>query len=344
VWSRRCGSGAADPGVTRSTARTPADRLLAVGWVVLAVGAALLAGLLGGSLAGSDPVARIGSAVTRSGLDAAAVACVGLTLLGVLLPLGATALSAGALRELLRVQAVADRLLVGAAGAWLVLVLVGIAFRASDALARPLSRLGASDIGVWATQLAAGRGMLLTAGCAVVVLGCGIARLRRRDAVQVRIPLIAALLGSLTPALTGHTGSAPDHQLAVVAVALHVAAAAVWVGGLAALLVLVAPHRALLDSVLPRYSKLAAGCLLAVAVTGVVNALTRLDSWTAVVTTGYGWLVVTKTVLVVLLAGLGGLARRRLLTGRRPVLRWAGVEVAVMAVTIGVAAALTQTG
>ena len=46
---------------------------------------------------------------------------------------------------------------------------------------------------------------------------------------------------------------------------------------------------------------------------------------------------------LVLLGGLGGLARRRLHAGRMPVLRWAGIEVALMAVTLGLAAALTQT-
>src|SRR6185312_6932438 len=150
--------------------------------------------------------------------------------------------------------------------------------------------------------------------------------------------------GALMPALTGHTGSAPDHQLAVVSVALHVAAAALWVGGLGAVLVLVARHRALLDAVLPRFSTLAGGCVLAVAATGLVNSATRLESWAALVGTGYGQLVLVKTALLGLLAGLGGLARRRLRAGRRPVLRWAGLEVALMALTLGVAAALTQTG
>jgi copper resistance protein D len=330
--------------MTRPATSSPTDRLAPAGWVGLVAGAGLLAGLLGGALSGSDLAVQVGASITRSGTDAAAVACVGLTLLGVLLPLGALTLPGSALRDLLRVQATADRATVAAAGAWLVLILVGIAFRTADALERPIDRLGAGDIAAWATQLAAGRGMLLAALCAAVVLGCAVARLRRRDAVQVRILLIAALLGSLMPALTGHTGSAPDHQLAVVAAALHVGAASAWVGGLTALLVLVARHRALLDNILPRYSKLAGGCLLAVTVTGVINATTRLDSWAALVDTGYGWLVLTKTVLLVVLAGLGGLARRRLLADRRPVLRWAGLEVAVMAVTIGVAAALTQTG
>jgi putative copper resistance protein D len=39
---------------------------------------------------------------------------------------------------------------------------------------------------------------------------------------------------------------------------------------------------------------------------------------------------------------LGAVARRRLAAGRVPVLRWAGAEVAVMAATLGIAAALAQ--
>ncbi|HZG90254.1 MAG TPA: CopD family protein [Pseudonocardia sp.] len=334
--------------MTRSATGPSADRsarLRAVaGWVGLVAGSAFLAGLVGGAVAAADLPVLVGTSVTRSGMDAAGVACVGLTLLGVLLPLGATTLPGSALRDLVRVQATADRAVVVAAGCWLVLVLAGVAFRSAAALDVPVSRLAAGDVAAWATQLSAGRGMLLTAGCAAAVLGCSVARLRRADAVQVRIPLIAALLGTLMPALTGHTGSAPDHQLAVIAAALHVGAAALWVGGLAALLALVARHRALLADVLPRFSKLATGCVIAVAVTGVVNAFTRLEDWAALVTTGYGWLVLTKTVLMVVLAGLGGLARRRLAAHRSPVLRWAGLEVALMAVTLGVAAALTQTG
>jgi putative copper resistance protein D len=41
-------------------------------------------------------------------------------------------------------------------------------------------------------------------------------------------------------------------------------------------------------------------------------------------------------------AVLGATTRRRLMAGRTPVLRWAGVEVAVMAATLGIAAALAQ--
>ncbi len=318
-----------------------ADRLVPIGWAGLAVGTAFLASVLTGALAGSALPVLVGTSLTRSGMDAAGVACTGLALLVLLLP-AARVVPGAALRDLVRVHATADRALVGLAGAWLALVLLGIAFRTADAFGRPISQLSTGEIWQWTATLAAGRGMALTAGCAAVVLGCAVVRLRDRTLVQVRVPLIAALLGLITPAVTGHAGSAPDHQLAVMTVGVHVGAAALWVGGLGAVLALVARHRHLLDAVLPRFSRLAGACLATVALTGVLNAVVRLGSWEALATTGYGWLVIGKTVCLVLLAGLGGLARRRLAAGRTPVLRWAGVEVAVMAVTLGVAAALTQ--
>ncbi|MBW0095908.1 CopD family protein, partial [Pseudonocardia sp. KRD-184] len=91
-------------------------------------------------------------------------------------------------------------------------------------------------------------------------------------------------------------------------------------------------------------STLAGACVVVVALTGVLGAQVRLQDWGALLTTAYGLLVVAKSVALVALAALGGLARRRLAAGRTPVLRWAGVEVALMAVVLGLAAALTQTG
>jgi putative copper resistance protein D len=122
-----------------------------------------------------------------------------------------------------------------------------------------------------------------------------------------------------------------------------VGAAALWVGGLGVLLVLVAPHRRQREKALPRFSRIATVCIVATALTGVANAVLRLPTLGALLTSGYGALVLAKTALIVFLAVLGGIARRRLADGTLPVLRWAGVEVTVMAVTIGVAAALSQT-
>ena len=312
------------------------DRLAPGVWVALAVGTAVAASVLVGT---ALPV-PLGVAVTRAGADVAGVACVGLALVAVLLPGTGTGATR---RALVGVHGTVDRALLVLGSAWVGLVLLAVLFRAADAFGRPLGQLAGPEALAWSTRLAAGRGLVLTAGCAAVVLGCAAARLRDPERVDVRIPLVAALLGMLTPTVTGHAGSAPDHQVAVVTAALHAGAAALWVGGLGGLIVLVARHRVLLEATLPRFSRLAGFCVLTVAVTGVLGAQVRLQDWGLVLTTGYGLLVVAKAMALTALAGLGGLARRRLAAGRTPVLRWAGLEVALMAVTLGLAAALTQT-
>jgi putative copper resistance protein D len=320
--------------------RSP-DRLRPVGWAGLAVGVAFATSLLSGALTSSALPVLVGTSVTRSGMDVAGVGCVGLTLLGVLLP-AAGRLRGSAGRDLERVQVTADRALVTLAGSWTMLVLLGIAFRTADAFGRPLGQLSGSEVGSFVTELAGGRGLTLTAICTAAVLCCAVLRLRDRALAPVRVPLAAALLGLVTPAVTGHAGTSPYHQVAIMTIGAHVVTSALWVGGLAAVLVLVARRRALLDAVLPRFSRLAGWCLGAVAVTGVLNAVIRLGGWATLLSTDYGRIVLAKTACLVLLALLGNLARRRLAAGRTPVLRWAGAEVTVMAGTIGLAAALAQ--
>jgi putative copper export protein len=328
--------------MTPPTAGTrPLDRLRPVEWAGLAVGAAFAASVLSGALANSTVPVLLGISVTRAGMDFAGVACAGLALLATLLP-AARRLPGSALRDLERVRATAERALVALAGAWLMLVVLGILFRTADAYGRPLGQLSGGEFGRFVSELAGGRGLVLTALCVVGVLVSAVLRLRDRARVHSRVPLAAALLGLVTPAVTGHAGAHPDHQLAIMTIGVHVVAAALWVGGLGCVLVLVARHRILLDAVLPRYSRLAGWCLAAVVPTGVATAAIRLGTWDALVGSPYGALVFAKTAGLILVAALGGITRRRLMTGRTPVLRWAGVEVAVMATTLGIAAALAQ--
>jgi copper resistance protein D len=320
------------------TMTRPAARLAPAAWAGLAVGTTLVAAVLAGALRSTTLPALLGTGITRAATDVAGVTCVGLALVGALLPVGRRELAG----EAGRVRTLVDRTLVAAGGAWLVVALLGIAFRAADGYGRPVTTLTGPDVLAWATGLAAGRGALLTVACAAAVLGCAVARLRDPEVVALRIVLVIALLGMLTPGVTGHASSSASHEVAVTTVALHVAAAALWVGGLGAILVLLGRRRALLESVLPRFSTLAGFCLATVTVSGVLTAQVRLGSWAALFLTGYGALVIAKAVALGLLGGLGLLTRRRMAAGRIPVLRWAGVEVALMAVTLGLAAALSQ--
>ena len=316
------------------TATRPSARLTPALWAVLALATTVVAAVLAGALAGTTLPALLGTGLTRAGADVAGITCVGLALVGLFLPVGAP--------EANRVRRRADRALVVVGGAWVVLALLGIAFRAADGYGRPVTSLTGPDVLVWTTNLAAGRGALLTVACAAAVLGCAVARLRDPGLVPGRIVLVIALLGMLTPGVTGHASSSASHEVAVTTVALHVAAASLWVGGLGAILVLLGRRRELLATALPRFSTLAGACLAVVTVSGVLTAQVRLGSWAALFFTGYGALVIAKAVALVLLGGLGLLTRRRMAAGRIPVLRWAGVEVTLMAVTLGLAAALSQ--
>jgi copper resistance protein D len=60
--------------------------------------------------------------------------------------------------------------------------------------------------------------------------------------------------------------------------------------------------------------------------------------------TGWGQLLVAKTAALGVIGCLGWLTRRRMAASRTSLLLWAGYEVALMAVALGLAAALTQTG
>jgi len=316
------------------TASRPAARLTPALWVLVAAATSVVAAVLAGALRSTTLPALFGTGLTRAGADIAGMTCVGLALVGVLIPVGSS--------EAKRVRRRADRAIVVAGGVWLVIALLGIAFRAADGYGRPVSSLTGPDLLVWATNLAAGRGALLTVACAAAVLGCAVARLRDPDLVAIRVVLVIALLGMLTPGVTGHASSSASHEVAVTTVALHVAAASLWVGGLGAILVLLGRRRELLARALPRFSTLAGACLAVVTISGLLTAQVRLGSWAALFLTGYGALVIAKVGALVLLGLLGLVTRRRMAAGRMPVLRWAGVEVTVMAVTLGLAAALSQ--
>ncbi|TQM38222.1 putative copper resistance protein D [Pseudonocardia cypriaca] len=317
-------------------------------WAVMALGATVAGVVLAASADGSLPATTaLAVTVNRALVDVAGVAVVGIALLEVLLPPGD--------RRAAPVLARTGRAALVAAGGWLVAVLVAIVLGAAAAFARPVTAVGADELVTWTTRLGAGQGMLLVACATALVVGCTVVRVRRPGLVPPRVVLAVALFAIITPAVTGHSGAVHAYQVvAVVGVGVHVAAAAAWVGGLGAILVLVASRRGLLVAVLPRFSRLAAACIAAVAVTGVLTAAVRLPPalahvrWEAAVqlylATGTGQLLVAKTAALGIIGCLGWLTRRRMAASRVPLLLWAGYEVTLMAVALGLAAALTQTG
>jgi putative copper resistance protein D len=270
--------------------------------------------------------------------DAAGVVSVGLTLLPLLLR-GARALPAGPVLGTAHRGSVSTGATWAAAAAVLLWLQVAAATGTSP-LAVPIRR-----IGDYLAAAAAGRALVVAGLAGLAVAVAGALGARRPALVPPGLPLVAALLGVLALPVTGHAASAPVHELAVVAVALHIAAVAAWVGGLGTVTWLVSPRRELLATALPGYSRLATACLVTVAVSGLLGAMLRLPSAAALLGTSYGWLLLGKAAGLVTLALLGRRARARLLPAvraRRPVklTGWLSVELAVMGTVIGLASVL----
>ncbi|MHB8242777.1 MAG: copper resistance CopC/CopD family protein [Solirubrobacteraceae bacterium] len=135
-------------------------------------------------------------------------------------------------------------------------------------------------------------------------------------------PCIAYL--ALTPALAGHASTESPVGVFFPSDVLHVLAASVWVGGIACLLLalptgtrqLEGPDRSrLLLAALARFSPLALAAVLALALTGVLQAYIDVRSLHALLHTTYGVLILAKTALLVALLGLGWVNRGRILPG-----------------------------
>ncbi len=133
---------------------------------------------------------------------------------------------------------------------------------------------------------------------------------------------------ALAPALAGHASIESPVAVFLPSDVLHVLAASVWVGGIACLLLalpsgtrqLEGPERSrLLLATLARFSPLALASVLALAITGVLQAYIDVRSFYALLHTTYGVLILAKTVLLIALIGLGWINRERVLPGLRKI-------------------------
>jgi putative copper resistance protein D len=233
-----------------------------------------------------------------------------------------------------------------AAAGWTAAAVLLVPLNVADALGRPVGDV--LDPGLLADlvpRLSAATAWMLTALVAVVVLvGCRTVLTWGWSAVLCGL----ALLGPLPVALTGHSAGGGAHDLASDSLVLHVLAASLWVGGLVAVLATAAAHgpdrETALGTAVPRFSRLALVCWLALAVTGVLNAVVRIPL-DALLGSGYGALVLAKAAALLVLGAMGAVHRRSTVAPAargepRALLRLGGFEVLLMLATIGLAVAL----
>ena len=124
----------------------------------------------------------------------------------------------------------------------------------------------------------------------------------------------AGLVGlglAVTPGLGGHAGTGIQTGLAIPADMVHVAAMACWLGGLVVLCIAILPKGDAdeLRAVLPRYSALALGAIVALIVSGGYQAWRQVGSIDALKSTDYGRLLIAKLVVFAALIVVAAFSR-----------------------------------
>jgi copper transport protein len=168
---------------------------------------------------------------------------------------------------------------------------------------------------------------LLSRIALALLLAVLLARTWRRGRPPATAALaVAGVLGTglvVAMAAVGHPVAGEMRPLAVAVSTVHVAAMSAWVGGLyllfAALLRQSTPVGEL-DPALGRWSRLAAGAIGALVVTGVLQSVREVGSFSALVSTSYGWVLLAKLAVVVLVLVAALVSRDWVLqrAGRRP--------------------------
>jgi putative copper export protein len=162
--------------------------------------------------------------------------------------------------------------------------------------------------------------------------------------------LLMGSLVTLVPlGLTGHSSAGGSHDLGTNGLLIHLVAAGLWSGGLLALLAHAIRGGEHADLAARRFSAMASWCFVAMALSGLVNALMRVSP-SDLLTTDYGRLVVAKFVALCLLGVVGwrqrrtGVAALQVVPGaRKRLIRLALIEAAVFGVTFGIAVGLGRT-
>ncbi|MFJ3033849.1 cytochrome c oxidase assembly protein [Curtobacterium pusillum] len=312
--------------------------LLLVGFVSLLVALVIGGGANAALIADPGAVVRFGLPIARLVVDLSAAATIG----GLALATVGLSRTAPEWNRAIDVAA-------GAAGIWTVASAVTTFFTFLSVAGSKVSldeQFGQS-MGVFLTGTDLGLAWLVTVlvAAAVTVL-CFAVRSRGMVALTAGVSMI----GLIPLAQQGHAAGTASHDAAVTALGLHLVGAALWVGGLVMLVLL----RPVIDGdrlavVVGRYSSIALGCFVLVAVSGVASAQIRVGALSNLFT-AYGVLVLVKIGAIVAIGVLGAVQRQRAIRSltdepgrRRPFWLLIVVELAVMGVASGFAAALGRT-
>ncbi|QOZ34188.1 copper-binding protein [Bradyrhizobium sp. CCBAU 53421] len=156
---------------------------------------------------------------------------------------------------------------------------------------------------------------------------------------------IAMICVGLSFAVSGHAATASPQWLTRSALFIHGAGLAFWMGALAPLAVLAWQRKDSLLRVLRRFSMLAVPVVALIALSGLALAVVQLESFGALIDTGYGNILLAKLVLVSLLLTFAALNRlvftpaiAREFHRTRPLQRSIALEFVLMIAILGLVA------
>ncbi len=335
------------------TVARPVRKRTAV-WPVL-TGVALLAGCTAagiGALSLADaltatglpdpgPVTTLGLPFVRAAGEIAAVLAVGSFLFAAFFvpPQSTGVLDATGYRAL--------RLGTVASGVWAVCAAMLVPLTISDVSGQPL-RDHLSPTAIWSLA-----GVVDTAGAwrwtAFLAAAVTLASLPVLRWSWTPLLLAGSMLALVPLGLTGHSSAGGSHDLATNSLMIHLAAASLWAGGLLVLLAHALRGGEHAHLAARRFSALAFWCFLAMAVSGVINALVRIRL-SDLVHSDYGWLVVAKIGALCVLGFVGWRQRRSGVAAlqedpdaRGALIRLALIEAVLFGLTFGVAVGLGRT-
>ena len=187
---------------------------------------------------------------------------------------------------------------------------------------------------IW--DLVPSQSFLISASLALVV-AVAIPAIKSLNAMAALIALSLASVGY--PLFNSHSISLGNHSLAITASVTHGIAMSIWVGTVPALYPFIKAGEV---KVVRRFSTLATICLIALLISGIVSAVTRMGSISDLLTTGYGLLVLAKIILFGLISYTAINVRKSLVEKRRAshFVLW---ELVMMGLAVGVGVALQFT-
>ncbi len=162
-------------------------------------------------------------------------------------------------------------------------------------------------------------GLVIEITSAVAATGAAAAAIAFVDRTAAKFALVPAIAVLAAPTFAGHALDPGRSWIEVPIDLLHTVAAAIWIGGLFALALVVprvvAPPE-VVTAAARRFSRLALASVVVLVVTGAVRALSELSAVSQLWTTSYGRAILVKTGIFAVLVGAATVSRSRVSASR----------------------------